>query len=191
MDRRRNLLIGIVVALVIVGASIVVTGFSRRLLSPFRMLTTYESSQPAPAPDLAAGDWINSEPLKLKDLRGRVVLIDFWTFGCYNCRNTLPFIKGWHDRYRDQGLTVIGVHSPEFDYEKKVENLRREVTSLEINYPVVSDNDYQTWDAYNVAAWPTLFLLDKQGRIRWMHVGEGEYDETERQIQKLLAEKES
>lgn len=178
-------------AFVIVGASIVATGFSRRLLSPFRMHTTYESSQSAPAPDLAAGDWINSEPLKLEDLRGRVVLIDFWTFGCYNCRNTLPFIKGWHDRYRDKGLTVIGVHSPEFEHEKKRENLRREVSSLEIHYPVVSDNDYQTWDAYNVAAWPTLFLIDKQGRIRWMHIGEGEYDETERLIQKLLAEKES
>ena len=155
------------------------------------MNATYESSQPAAAPDLAAGDWINSEPLKLEDLRGRVVLIDFWTFGCYNCRNTLPFIKGWHDRYRDQGLTVVGVHSPEFEYEKKVENLRREVNSLEIPYPVVSDNDYKTWDAYNVGAWPTLFLLDKQGRIRWTHVGEGRYDETERLIQKLLAEKES
>ena len=190
MDRRRNLLVGIVVALVIVGASIAATGFTRRLLSPLRMHTSYESSQPAPAPDLAAGDWINSEPLELNDLRGRVVLIDFWTFGCYNCRNTLPFIKGWHDRYRDKGLTVVGVHSPEFDYEKKVENLRREVTSLEIHYPVVSDNDYKTWDAYNVAAWPTLFLLDKQGRIRWMHVGEGNYDKTEQLIQKLLAEKE-
>lgn len=188
MDRR-NLLIGIVLALVIVGASIVATGFSRHLLSPFRMNTTVESSQPAAAPDFAAGDWINSEPLKVNDLRGRVVLIDFWTFGCYNCRNTLPFIKGVHDRYRDQGLTVIGVHSPEFDYEKKAENLRREVTSLEIHYPVVSDNDYQTWDAYNVGAWPTVFLLDKQGRIRWTHVGEGNYDEAERIIQKLLAEK--
>lgn len=189
MDRRQNMLIGIVVALVIVGASIVATGFTRRLLSPFRMLTTHESSQPVAAPDLAEGHWINSEPLKLKDLRGRVVLIDFWTFGCYNCRNTLPFIKSWHDRYRDKGLTVIGVHSPEFDYEKKVENFRREVTSLDIHYPVVSDNDYQTWDAYNVAAWPTMFLLDKQGRIRWIHVGEGKYDEAEREITKLLTEK--
>lgn len=187
MDRRRNLLIGIVVALVIVGGSVVATGFSRRLLSPFRMHTTYESSQPAP--DLDAGDWINSEPLKLKDLRRRVVLLDFWTFGCYNCRNTLPFVKGWHDRYRDKGLIVIGVHSPEFDYEKKIENLRREVASLEIRYPVVSDNDYQTWDSYKVAAWPTVFLLDKQGRIRWTHVGEGDYDEAERKIQELLAEK--
>jgi thiol-disulfide isomerase/thioredoxin len=193
MDRRQNMLIGIVVGIILVGASIYATGFSRRLLSPFRAYAEnnaeYKSSESATAPDLAAGDWINSEPLKLKDLRGRVVLIDFWTFGCYNCRNTLPFIKGWHDRYRDKGLTVVGVHSPEFDYEKQLENLRREVASLGIHYPVVSDNDYQTWDAYNVAAWPTLFLLDKQGRIRWMHVGEGDYDEAEQLIQKLLAEK--
>ncbi|MEK6283156.1 MAG: redoxin domain-containing protein [Acidobacteriota bacterium] len=155
------------------------------------MLTTFESLELATAPDLTPGDWINSEPLKLKELRGRVVLIDFWTFGCYNCRNTLPFIKDWHDRYRDKGLTVVGVHSPEFDYEKKVDNLRREVASLGIHYPVVSDNDYQTWDAYNVAAWPTVVLVDKQGRIRWRHVGEGNYEEAERIIQKLLAEKET
>jgi thiol-disulfide isomerase/thioredoxin len=184
------MLIGIVVGIVIVGASIYATGFTRRLLSPFRSITAYKSSNFSTAPDLAAGDWINSEPLKLKDLRGRVVLIDFWTFGCFNCRNTLPFIKGWHDRYRDKGLTVVGVHSPEFDYERKVESLRREVTSLEIHYPVVSDNDYKTWDAYNVAAWPTIFLLDKQGRVRWRHVGEGNYDEAERIIKELLAEKE-
>jgi thiol-disulfide isomerase/thioredoxin len=117
-----------------------------------------------------------------------VVLIEFWTFGCYNCRNTLPFIKSWDDRYRQKGLTVIGVHSPEFDEERNVEHLRREVSSLGIRYPTVTDNDYQTWNAYKVEAWPTLFLLDKQGRIRWKRVGEGDYDETERQIQKLLAE---
>lgn len=190
MDRR-NLLIGVVVGVLIVGASVAATGFTRRLLSPFRIITAHRISELTTAPELAAGDWINSEPLKLSELRGRVVLIDFWTFGCYNCRNTLPYIKGWHDRYRDKGLTVIGVHSPEFDYEKKVENLRREVASLEIHYPVVSDNDYKTWDAYNVAAWPTLFVIDKQGRMRWMHVGEGAYEEAERLIQNLLAEKET
>ena len=191
MDRRKNMLIGIVVGIAIVAASVYVTGFSRRLLSPFRTSSTYKSSESATAPELAAGEWINSEPLKLKDLRGRVVLIEFWTFGCYNCRNTLPFVKSWNDRYREQGFTVIGVHSPEFDDERKVENLRREVASLGIRYPVVTDNYYQTWNAYNVEAWPTAFLLDKQGRIRWMHVGEGDYDEAERLIQKLLAEKET
>ena len=184
------MLIGIVVSIVFVSASIYVTGFTKVLLSPFGSSAEYKSSESATAPDLATGEWINSEPLKLKDLRGRVVLIEFWTFGCYNCRNTLPFIKSWHERYQEQGLTVIGVHSPELDEEWKVENLRREVTSLGIRYPVVTDNEFQTWKAYNVEAWPTVFLLDKQGRIRWMRVGEGNYDETDRLIQKLLAEKE-
>jgi thiol-disulfide isomerase/thioredoxin len=191
MDRRRNLFIGIVVATVIVGASIYATGFTRRLLNPFRAYPAYKSSEFATAPELTPGDWINSEPLTLKGLRGRVVLIDFWTFGCHNCRNTLPFVKRWDDRYREKGFTVIGVHSPEFDYEREFENLRSEVASLGIRYPVVSDNDYRTWDAYNVGAWPTVFLLDKQGRIRWSHVGEGGYDEAERIIQKLLGEKET
>jgi thiol-disulfide isomerase/thioredoxin len=187
MERRRNLLFGIVVGVVVVGVSVYATGLTKLVLSPFRSSSsTYKTSEAATAPDLADGEWINSEPLKLKDLRGRVVLIEFWTFGCYNCRNTLPSIKGWHDRYHD--LTIIGVHSPEFEEERKVENLRREVSSLGIRYAVVTDNDYQTWNAYHVEAWPTSFLLDKQGRIRWMHEGEGAYDEAERLIQKLLAE---
>jgi thiol-disulfide isomerase/thioredoxin len=146
-----------------------------------------ESSSPA-APELAAGEWINSEPLTIKGLRGRVVLVEFWTFGCYNCRNTLPAVKTWDERYRDKGLTVVGVHSPEFDEEKDLATVRREVASLGINFPVVTDNDYATWRAYDVQAWPTVFVLDKSGRIRWTHLGEGKYDETEQVIQKLLAE---
>jgi thiol-disulfide isomerase/thioredoxin len=146
-----------------------------------------ESSSPT-APELAPGAWINSEPLTLKGLRGRVVLVEFWTFGCFNCRNTLPSVKAWDARYREQGLTVVGVHSPEFDEEKNLENLRSEVASLGISFPVVTDNDYATWRAYDVGAWPTIFVLDKLGRIRWTHVGEGKYDETEQVIQKLLAE---
>jgi len=140
------------------------------------------------APELAAGKWINSQPLTLKSLRGRVVLIEFWTFGCYNCRNTLPYVKLWHERYSGKGLTIVGVHSPELANERNIENVRREVASLGIKYPVVTDNDYETWKAYNVEAWPTLFVLDKAGRIRLVHVGEGAYDETEQTIQKLLAE---
>ena len=186
------MLIGIVVGVVIVSALVYVTGLTKQVLSPFRSSSsTYKSSEATTPPDLASGDWINSEPLKLKDLRGRVVLVEFWTFGCINCRNTLPFVKSWHDRYQAKGLTVIGVHSPEFDEEREVENLRREVASLGIRYAVVTDNDYQTWNAYHVEAWPTTFLLDKQGRIRWLHQGEGGYDEAERQIQKLLGEKET
>jgi thiol-disulfide isomerase/thioredoxin len=188
MDRRQNMLIGIVVGLVLVGAAIGTTGFTKRLLGPLRTTTAFESPETITGPELATGGWINSEPLKLKDLRGRVVLIEFWTFGCYNCRNTLPFVKRWDEHYRDKGLTVVGVHSPELDNERKLDNVRREVASLGIRYPVVTDNDYETWRAYNVEAWPTIFLLDKQGRIRWMHVGEGAYDEAEQLIQKLLAE---
>src|SRR5918997_1458616 len=185
MDRRRNMLIGIVVAIVVVAAGAYATGFSRQLPNPFRGdFAEHKSSESSAAPELATGEWINSEPLRLKDLRGRVVLIEFWTFGCYNCRNTLRFVKGWDARYRAKGLTIIGVHSPEFDEERKIEHLRRQVASLGIMYPVVTVNDFLTWKAYNVEAWPTIFLLDKQGRIRWRHAGEGGYDEAERLIQR-------
>ena len=140
------------------------------------------------APEISSGEWINSEPLTLQTLRGRVVLIEFWTFACYNCRNTLPTLKTWDARYRDKGLTVIGVHTPEQDVERNINSLRREVASLDIKYPVVSDNDYATLKAYKVEAWPTLFVLDKQGHVRWTHEGEGAYAETEDVIKKLLAE---
>ena len=146
-----------------------------------------ETKAPA-APELSSGLWINSEPLTLKSLHGRVVLIEFWTFACYNCRNTLPTVKKWDAQYRDKGLTIIGVHTPELDYENNIDNLRREVAALGIKYAVVTDNDYSTWKAYGVEAWPTLFLLDKQGRVRWTHVGEGYYAQTEEVIKKLLAE---
>ena len=141
-----------------------------------------------PAPALAEGTWVNSEPLTIDGLRGRVVIVDFWTFGCYNCRNTLPALKRWDKLYRTQGLTIVGVHSPESDREKDVQNVRREVRSLGIDYPVVTDNDYNSWRAYGVEAWPTVVILDKQGRVRWSHIGEGRYDEQEAVIKKLLAE---
>ena len=140
------------------------------------------------APEFASGAWINSEPLTLKDLRGKVVLVEFWTFGCYNCRNTLPFVKKWDAQYREKGLTIVGVHSPEFDHEKKIENVRREVASLGIQFPVITDNEFETWRAYKVDAWPTIFVLDKLGRVRRKHVGEGAYAQTEKLIQELLAE---
>jgi thiol-disulfide isomerase/thioredoxin len=140
------------------------------------------------APQIASGEWINSEPLKLEALRGRVVLVDFWTFGCYNCRNTLPTLKRLDSTYRERGLTIIGVHSPEFDREKKIEEVRREISSLGIKYPVVTDNDYDTWRAYDVEAWPTVVILDKRGRIRFTHIGEGLYQEQENIIKELLAE---
>ena len=174
--------------IVIVGATVYATGFSERLLSPFGVSAEYEMSKSTIAPELSGEDWINSQPLRLQNLRGRVVLVEFWTFGCINCRNTLPYVKSWNDRYRDKGLTIIGVHSPEFAEERDVERLRHQVASLGITYPVVADNEFRNWNAYDVYAWPTSFLLDKQGRIRWKHIGQGDYDEAERQIQKLLAE---
>lgn len=140
------------------------------------------------APEFAKGNWINSEALTLAKLRGRVVLVEFWTFGCYNCRNTLPTVRGWDTKYRQQGLTIVGIHTPEIDEEYNLDNVRREVPDLGIKYPVVTDNDYQTWRAYGVEAWPTIFVLDKQGRIRWLHIGEGRYDETESVIKTLLSE---
>lgn len=153
---------------------------------PSRNMT--EHTEAPAAPEISSGVWINSEPLTLKSLRGRVVLLDFWTFACYNCRNTLPALRKWDAQYRDQGLTIVGVHTPELDFERDIDQLRREVAELGIKYPVVTDQDYSTWKAYRVEAWPTVFLLDKQGRVRWTHVGEGYYDETEAAIKKLLAE---
>lgn len=140
------------------------------------------------APEFAAGTWINSEPLKLADLRGRVVVVDFWTFACDNCRNTLPALKRFNDAYAAQGLTLVGVHAPELYFEREIANVRREVSSLGIHYAVVTDNNYTTWSAYKVEAWPTIFILDKRGRVRYKHVGEGDYDGQERAIKTLLAE---
>jgi len=159
---------------------------SRGQIIPSRSMTE-ETKAPA-APEISNGMWINAEPLTLKSLHGRVVLIEFWTFACNNCRNTLPKLKNWDTQYRDKGLTIIGVHTPELDRERDINQLRREVAGLGIKYPVVTDQDYTTWKAYGVEAWPTLFVLDKQGRVRWSHVGEGYYDETEQVIKKLLAE---
>ena len=157
-------------------------------LSNLEADTFIAAAKATAAPAFAKGSWINSDPLTLSKLRGRVVLVEFWTFGCYNCRNTLPAVKEWDARYRDRGLTIVGVHTPETDSEYNLDDVRREVPALEIKYPVVTDNDYKTWKAYGVEAWPTIFVVDKQGRIRWLHVGEGRYEETENVIKKLLAE---
>jgi thiol-disulfide isomerase/thioredoxin len=192
-----SLLLILAVAIVAVGyatgqgpLSVVSIGISR-LTSGGQMLparTMTEETKATAAPEISNGLWINSQPLTLKSLHGRVVLIEFWTFACYNCRNTLPSLKKWDAQYRDQGLTIIGVHTPELDFERDIDQLRREVAGLGIKYPVVTDQDYSTWKAYGVEAWPTLFLLDKRGRVRWTHVGEGYYDQTEQVIKKLLAE---
>ena len=141
------------------------------------------------APELATGTWLNSEPMTLASLKGKVVLLEFWTYGCYNCRNTLPAIKSWYKKYTGQNFTVIGVHTPEFSSEKILSNVRKRVKELGVEYPVVTDNEYNTWDAYHQEYWPVVYLIDKKGIIRYAHIGEGAYDETEREIQNLIAEK--
>lgn len=140
------------------------------------------------APEIAGGNWINSSPLTIEGLKGKVVLLEFWTFGCYNCRNTLPSVRSWHEKYASQGLTIIGVHTPEFETEKNLATVRRRVADLGIAYPVVTDNEYRTWDAYHQQYWPVLYLVDKTGLIRYVHIGEGRYQITEDRIRKLLSE---
>lgn len=142
------------------------------------------------APDLIqGGEWFNSDPLILDELEGNnVVLIDFWTYTCINCIRTLPYLKNWHAKYADDGLVIIGVHTPEFEFEKSADNLQKAITDFELSYPVMQDNNYETWRAYNNRYWPAKYLIDKNGNIRYTHFGEGKYDETEAMIQKLLAE---
>ena len=142
-----------------------------------------------PAPELTNDVWLNVEsPLRLADLRGRVVMVEMWTFGCINCQNVMPSLKDWHSRYRDQGLVIIGNHYPEFSYEEDLGNLRDAVARNNIQYAVAQDNDGATWRAYKNHYWPALFLIDKQGHIRYVHIGEGRYKETEENIKALLAE---
>jgi thiol-disulfide isomerase/thioredoxin len=141
------------------------------------------------APELTNETWLNVDaPLRLADLRGKVVLLEMWTFGCYNCQNVMPSLKEWHNRYKDQGLVIIGNHYPEFSFEADLENLKAAVERFEIEYAVTQDNDGTTWRAYQNRYWPALYLIDKQGHIRYVHLGEGRYKETEENIQALLEE---
>ncbi len=140
------------------------------------------------APEVAGVAWINSAPLKIKDLRGKVVLVDFWEYTCINCLNTLPYVKEWHKHYAKDELVIIGVHTPEFEFGKDFNNVKAAVERLGIEYPVVLDNDYQTWNNFQNMYWPRKFLIDKNGQIRYDHIGEGNYADTEKEIQELLLE---
>ena len=141
-----------------------------------------------PAPEIGGDVWVNSAPRTVASLRGDVVLVEFWTFGCYNCRNVEPYVKTWHDLYAASGLVIVGVHTPEFAREKDVEAVRAYLRDHDIRYPVVLDNGFSTWNRYGNQAWPALYLVDKRGRIRHVQIGEGGYAQTERAIQELLAE---
>ena len=143
----------------------------------------------APTTDLSgATAWINSPPLTLASLRGKVVLIDFWTYSCINCLRTLPYIKAWNEKYKDSGLVIIGVHTPEFPFEKDESNVRKAVRDLGITYPVAMDNDYRIWRSFNNEYWPAHYFIDATGKLRFHHFGEGGYDESENWIRTLLEE---
>jgi cytochrome c biogenesis protein CcdA/thiol-disulfide isomerase/thioredoxin len=140
-------------------------------------------------PDLSgATAWINSQPLTFASLRGKVVLVDFWTYSCINCLRTLPYIKAWNEKYKDSGLVIIGVHTPEFPFEKDEANVRKAVKDLGITYPVPMDNNYKIWRSFNNEYWPADYFIDATGAVRFHHFGEGAYDESEKQIRTLLEE---
>ena len=136
--------------------------------------------------------WLNlpagGDPLTMKQLKGKVVLIDIWTYTCINCIRTLPFVTSWHEKYKDKGFVVIGVHTPEFEFEKKTENVQNAMEQFGIKYPVAQDNNFETWNAYNNRYWPAKYLIDVEGNVRYTHFREGDYDITEENIRKLLAE---
>lgn len=160
------------------------------------MRASQAASEDAPAlpvegvlpPLTGAVQWLNSPPLTAQSLRGKVVLIDFWTYSCINCLRSLPYVKAWADKYKDQGLVVIGVHAPEFAFERNIDNVKKAVHDLGIDYPVAIDNNYAIWRSLNNQYWPAHYFVDAQGRIRYHHFGEGDYAQSEKVIQQLLTE---
>jgi cytochrome c biogenesis protein CcdA/thiol-disulfide isomerase/thioredoxin len=201
---------------VILGVVAIALGWDTNLLTRFSFLNTAKAeahlidkfhagrpailaastteAQPAlddegPFPDLSgAVSWLNSPPLTAKSLRGKVVLIDFWTYSCINCLRALPYVEGWAEKYKNAGLVVIGVHTPEFAFEKERSNVEKAVRGLKLTYPIAIDSDYKIWQAFNNEYWPAHYFIDGKGRIRHHHFGEGEYDESERVIRELLKE---
>ena len=140
------------------------------------------------APDIRSQSWLNGAPTSLAELRGRVVLVDFWTFYCINCQNVMPSLKELHRRYRDKGLTIIGVHSPEFDSEHETANVQEAIQRFSLPYLVAQDNDFANWNAYHNHYWPSLYLIDKEGYLRFNHIGEGDYDKIDAAVRQLLSE---
>ena len=141
------------------------------------------------APSVAgAVEWLNSKPLTLAELHGKVVLVDFWTYTCVNWRRTLPYVRAWAQKYKQDGLVVIGVHTPEFSFEKDLANVRRATKEMDVDYPVAVDSNYVIWRAFDNEYWPALYLIDAKGNVRAHHFGEGDYQKTERTIQELLGE---
>ncbi len=193
--------------LVLIGVGLIATGFDRKILTQYSAANTnkieqallYRFSKDNKVKQMAdfegkmpiiqtTGAWLNSNPLSNEELKGKVVLIDFWTYSCINCLRTLPYVKAWNEKYAKDGLVIIGVHSPEFAFERNYENVKKAVQDLGIKYPVVLDNDLSIWQSFNNQYWPAHYFIDKNGNIRAHHFGEGNYDESEKIIQMLLKE---
>ena len=191
---------------VVAGVVVIALGWDTRFLSQFTFLSTARTEQKLIAnlagqsaatmvteinsmpPLTGATQWLNSKPLSSDMLHGKVVLVDFWTYSCINCLRTLPYLKAWDEKYRDQGLLIIGVHAPEFAFEKDPHNVEQAIHDLGITYPVALDNQYSIWNAYSNKYWPAHYLIDAHGKMRHQHFGEGAYQETEQMIQTLLKE---
>jgi thiol-disulfide isomerase/thioredoxin len=177
------------VALLLIGLTACTTGASGDGMTSFAKISSASLPDLGPAPELKSSTWLNTEsPLKLADLRGKVVGLEMWTFACINCQHVMPYLKDWYARYKDQGFVLIGNHFPEFSYEADLTNLKKAIADDGILYPVAQDNNAATWDAYSNSYWPSLYLIDKRGHIRYVHIGEGAYDEIESNIKLLLAE---
>ncbi|XGV97004.1 MAG: thioredoxin family protein [Leptolyngbya sp. BL-A-14] len=200
--RRRQLLVYL--GLGVAGAGVATAlGFASKRVVPDTTIAPDSSSKNAPS-EAGLGDnalaasskglpefqgisqWLNSAPLTVDSLKGNVVLVQFWTFACINCQRTLPYIVQWHQRYADKGLKVIGIHTPEFAFERDLNNVKQALQKHNITYPVPIDNEFKTWRAYENEYWPHLFLADRQGLVRYDHIGEGAYDTTEQTIRRLL-----
>jgi len=198
-NKSRNRFIALIVVLgIIIGAIVIldrvnpsVTGLAT--LNPDNSIVNSEikDGKYSKSPELEGiSGYLNTdgEEIKIEDYRGKVVLIDFWTYTCINCIRTLPYLTSWDEKYNENGLVIIGVHTPEFEFEKKYENVQDAIDKYDIKYAVVQDNDYRTWGAFQNRYWPRKYLIDSEGFIRYDHIGEGGYEETEKIIQELLDE---
>ena len=183
------LMIGLFLGLTSCGISGISPAGQRAEISPASQHTGASLPDLGSAPELTNTTWLNTaSPLRLAELRGKVVGLEMWTFACINCQHVMPYLKSWYAKYKDQGLVIIGNHFPELSFEHDFNNLKNAVAQDGIEYPVAQDNDGATWSAYHNAYWPTLYLIDKRGQIRYVHIGEGAYDEIETNINALLAE---
>jgi len=182
IDRDRRRLLG--------AGALGLAGARMGLFNPLMHPTMFASGALAAEGQLAslrtATAWLNTAPLTAEGLRGKVVLIDVWTYTCINWLRTLPYVRAWADKYKDQGLVVIGVHAPEFPFEHDLDNIRRAAKDMRVTYPIAVDNDFSIWRAFDNNYWPALYLLDGDGKIRYKHFGEGEYEQSERNIQRVL-----